>query len=284
MQVARQRAMGVSAARMAALYARKMARARRFYTAQRAIGRLARTPTHRFARAGKTIWAAWRAYKRYKSKIGDPPGRSKSSRTEVTDENNYSTRALHSIETIVLNRNTLTAQDIRNRTRDTAIIKGIKICVQFRNFESHPLYCNYAVIHPKTSLGAGNQVPVTEWFRSYGEDRAVDFNPATMNPNDFHCLPINTDRYVVIRHARFRLGPSGAMSTGANWLPIKEMDMYIKLNRQIRWEGDSATDLREGQIYAVWWFDGPDSIAGTVPVASACRVLQRFVIYFKNPV
>lgn len=235
------------------------------------------------SKAARIIGRAYRAYKSRVRKVGNAPGKSESSRTERALDQTYSTRSLHSIEMILITRNETTSIDIRNRERDTVVIKGIKVCIEFRNFESHLLLCNLAILHPKTSLGAGNQVPVDEFFRSYGIDRARDFDPTTDTPNDLHCLPINTDRYVVLRHKRFTLGPSGAMSTGATRQPWKQVDMYLKLNRQIRFEGADATDLREGQLYAVWWFDSPDAIAGTVPVASACRVLQRYVIYFKNP-
>lgn len=236
---------------------------------------------HRIARAARVIRRAYKSYQARKAKIGERPGTSASSRHENYQNANFSTRALHSDELILLNRNT-TSNQIDQRERDTAVIKGIKICIQLRNFESAPLFCNVAVIHPKTELGVGNDIPVDEFFRAYGQARSQDFS-TSLDPMSLHCLPINSDKYVVLRHKRFMIGPAAGFSTGATRTPVRLIDMYVQLNRQIRYTGNSAIDLEEGQVYLAYWFDNPDSTAGSPAVASAIRVNRRYVVYFKNP-
>lgn len=215
--------------------------------------------------------------------VGERPGKSQSSRHTNSQQGiTFSSRTLHSDECILLNRNTA-ANNIDNREKHTVVIKGIKFCVKVRNFETYPLWVNVAVIHPKTELGVGNDIPNDEFFRSFGTTRSQDFDVNTMTPMDFHCFPINTDKYVVLRHKRFTLGPAGAFTTGANWQPTKLLDFYVKLNRQIRYAGDSATDLEEGQVYLAYWCDSPDSASNSPAVASSMQVDRRFITYFKNP-
>lgn len=262
---------------------RPMKRARLAYQ----VGKYAYQNRSKIFKAARVIKRAWRSYrsknKRMARQIGERPGKSNSSRNEQVQQNtSFSSRTLHSDECILLNRNTTSSQEINQRERHTVVVKGIKFCIKVRNFESYPLWCNVAIIHPKSELGVGNDVPNDEFFRAFSTSRVQDFG-ISLSGMDLHCFPINTDKYVVLRHKRFTLGSAAAFATGGTWPPFKLLDFYVKLNRQIRFKGDSATDLEEGQVYCAFWCDSPDTGTSAAAVADSMQVSRRYITYFKNP-
>jgi hypothetical protein len=99
------------------------------------------------------------------------------------------------------------------------------------------MYWNWAIISPKAECGS---VASGGFFRASSESRSQDFG-RQLTGSQFRCLPINTDKYVILKHKRFRIGGMsrgwGAGNTknrslsGSNYM---NFFTYVKLNRQLR--------------------------------------------------
>ncbi|ASH99185.1 capsid protein [Giant panda circovirus 2] len=167
------------------------------------------------------------------------------------------------------------------RLRNHVNLRGFKVCLEFRNNVTTPLYVNVAVLAPKNT--SGNILSETDFFRDSGTTRAKDFSTA-LTAMEFHCLPVNTDDYVVLKHKRFRLGPlPGATlyqnSVGNNY---KNVDWYIKLGRQVRYES-SSSQATDGHVSVAYWCDAWGAAAGTAAASGSMSVSQRYITYWKEP-
>jgi hypothetical protein len=90
---------------------------------------------------------------------------------------------------------------INQRDRHTVELMGVKLCMELTALSNNPLYVNVAVVHLKNTDAPLNQ----DFFRSSGgPTRGTDFNES-LNSNEFHSLPMNTDKFVVLSHKRYRL-------------------------------------------------------------------------------
>jgi len=147
------------------------------------------------------------------------------------------------------------------------------------------LHLNVAIIAPKEN---NNKLPddpsafETDFFGARGgngTNRAIDFSNA-LNSNQFRCAPINTDKWVVLRHYRMKLGVPAVNGAPAFH---KTLDTYVKVNRQIQFSSDGEDASVQNPIYMVFWADDVMAIGGASgrPNAYACTI-QPFV-YFRDP-
>lgn len=165
------------------------------------------------------------------------------------------------------------------RLHDQLNFRGIKFCVNMRAegaLGTAKAFINVAVISPKDLPSNTTTLPNTEFFRDPGgTDRGINFGDLALNPLDYHCSAINTDKYIVHKRMKYEIGPSG--STEGNKEKYKEF--YLPVKRQIRYE--SGTQFPEGKnMYFVWWFSASD---GGTPAASV-RYSYRITRYFKETV
>lgn len=214
--------------------------------------------------------------KRKRAKVGEPMGKAAAkthiNNTALTSRN---TRTQYIQEMTGMPQIT-TASSISSRSRQIINSIGFKLCIEFENMETVPLYINWAVISTKH----GNTTPgVINFFRSQdsGTSRATTFNN-TLTSNEFRCLPINTDIYNVLMHKRFIVAGTST-NTGYSH---RVLDKYIKINRQLRYPTTGDIEC-ETPIYIVYWADKPLQGTGTVPVASAYQVQFKIIHYFKEP-
>jgi hypothetical protein len=169
---------------------------------------------------------------------------------------------------------------INQRERQMVNMRGFKICIELRNIRDDPLYFNLAVIAPKGATAT----PVTpDFFRGSTDDRAIDFGTA-LTSNEFHCLPINTDKYVVLLHKRYRLGPSpgATLYTNENSNNFLNIDRYVSLKRQLRWSKDEQS-AESGRVYVVHWAAAFGASTGTLPAANSYSMSKRYISYWKEP-
>lgn len=166
------------------------------------------------------------------------------------------------------------------RHRQIINCKGIQICYHLKNLEDFPVFFNVAIIAPKH-----NQIFVSasEFFRSNNGDRGTDFSDA-LTGLDFAYLPINTDRYNVLRHYRHQLGArvdsaSINSDTGAaNWMSRK---VWLPVNRQLRFENQSTTSCTS-PIYFVYWCDAMDATSGTAPNLAAVGISFMHTMFYTD--
>lgn len=218
--------------------------------------------------------------------IGFTPGSSSSQVHRTTDTGgvNEASRTLYQHGLLDIPQGT----DVGSRQRELAYVSGVRICGEIRNTHAGPLYVNVAVLSPRAGASS---IETSDFFRAQGannnqSNRAVNFSVA-LTSLDFKCLPINTDRYVVLKHKRMRLNEvdnsasaSFDSNSGRNYMNI---DWWIPLKRQFRWQSAQALNPESGACFLVYWYDKWGSNGGAA--ASTCaRVSWNTKAYFKDPV
>ncbi|AKV62255.1 putative capsid protein [Aiptasia sp. sea anemone associated circular virus] len=271
----------------AAMSTRAYKRARTAYR----VGSYARAYGPTAIRAGRRIW---KAYRRYRGKnreqfsrtnIGERVGSSSTKKRyafTILNATQGDTRTLttHLINNIpeksALNQN-------NNRRRQIVNLRGVKLCLEFRNQLARPLYLNVAVLGQKTQ---NQDLPpsVLGFFRGFDQNsRSEDFTTAR-SANELHCLPINPDKFTVLRHKRYRLIPNSDAGTVYNdhsGHSYMNMDWWLKVKRQIRYT--DGGDIDSGSLWLCHWCD--EIFAGTfAPVQpDAYAYTIRSICYFKEP-
>lgn len=228
--------------------------------------------------------AAYRRFRRAKrsrfgrTNIGEPVGTGTSKRSVTLDQGpvNQDTRTLYSYDITDIPP----GSNIDQRERRIVNVRGFKICMEIKNTGSLPLYVNVAVLSPKGGKGGVN---ATDFFRSSDTERGRNLDP-TLTSNEYHCLPINSDNYTILKHKRMRLvaGAGGGDTVSLNGYSYTNLNWWIPLKRQIRYEssGDSP-DV--GTCYLVYWFDQFGTGSGVLPVTGIATTSRRVVAYFKEP-
>jgi len=235
-------------------------------------------------KAAQTIRKNWTARKRRQNRrnkmmvrrqIGEDIGASNAKRYNLVDTPTpaaQNTRTLYSYEVTDIPKTVY--NDIDSRQRDMIHFVGFKFCQEWQNNGSKPLLCNLAVISPKQKTSASLE---TDFFRGYGTSRAIDFN-TSMESLDFHCRPINADKWVILHHQRFTLGTQDATSY-KDEKNYQLREKFVKVNRQLRY--DSQTSAAVSPIYLVHWFDEFQTAGGTIPSSKLTHAAQ-VTAYFRE--
>lgn len=144
---------------------------------------------------------------------------------------------------------------LSERQREVVNLRGFKIDAMFRTITqstgsglpSDIYFLNVAVIAPHERK-ATSEYP-TEFFRTRDSTDTRDTNFAsTLGSIDLHTLPINTDKWTVLKHKRYK------MPTFASGIPgwTQNIDMYIPLNRQLTYSGTAAETCNTPVYFAYW--------------------------------
>lgn len=224
-----------------------------------------------------------RVFRAAKRTITTP--RSGTSKQAVTSNNTpalYNTRTLYDWEITDIGKTT--TNNIHQRQRDMAYVSGFRICAEFRNVAFRPLLVNYAVLYDRRS-NLGTVVPSNDdFFRAAsGDQRGLDFNDS-LTSHEFHCNPLNSDRFVVLKHMRFILGTAGGNDTSdaytetnrENWKALK---MWVPLKKKLTWEDGQQNN----KIWLFMWCDRFFEAAGTVPQLNQLQYSAHVVAYFRDP-
>jgi len=215
--------------------------------------------------------------------VGHDAGMDSGKDTDVVNDSSliaYDSRSFHVTDITALEQAT-SANSISRRQRQIVYLKGFKICEEISNNLDSPLYYNIAVVAPHGNTSTPNQ---TDFFRSTGgTTRSTDFG-TSLSSLEFHCLPINTDKYTVLYHKRIMLNAvnntaSFAARDGRNYCVH---DHYVKMNRQIRYD-DTTSGSCENPVYVVHWADEFQTASGSAVVSGAYSKQRRYVMYFKEP-
>lgn len=247
----------------------------------------------RYARAGTFLGRAaigaelgYMAYKGLKNKfsprqIGEAPGTGTAKKCATVDQNptNRDTRTLYTEELTTISQ----GDDIDQRERMLANVRGFKIDAEIRNNNGVPMYVNVAVLCTKAGTSSGT-IDTSDFFRaSVGGNRGRDFS-TILNSNEMHNLAINSDRYIILRHKRYRLGEDSSTQYNTqksnSYMNLK---WYVPLKRQLRWDSGLGVQPENGEVWLVYWFDQFGSTTGTGASPAAVTTAWRVVTTFRDP-
>jgi len=175
--------------------------------------------------------------------------------------------------------------EMNQRERGIINCRGFKIDYFFQNLLANSaLYVNMAVVAPKQLSTDNNAVQLGQFFRSAGNNRALDFNAPGTVPFERHILGINPDEYHILKHKRFILAAAAASTGewGGNRSSFRHVKMYIKMNRAVTYQAAESASATDGKVGIVYWFGQVGSTDGTT-TSAACNVSDRVVMYFKEP-
>ena len=169
---------------------------------------------------------------------------------------------------------------INTRERDIINLRGIRLCMSVSNRQATPLLCNVAIVARKNEADPPS---ITDnFFRGTGGQRGQDFNLAQLDASEFHCYPLNTDKFHVFWHKRFKLqnvgGSTYNTSNSKSYIMFKK---YLKIKRQVRYQTSAGTS-EEVPVRLLYWFDQIDSPANTAIVTGACFVQSHAIMYFRD--
>lgn len=250
------------------------------------IARMAYSNRRTLYRAATKIGRAWKRRSRRKAAFNPPQfttGTASSKRTVIdrsTGPVNYSDVT----QNLLVNLSDIshtTSNSIDGRQRNIVNVRGWKICMEIVNTSSAPLYVNVAIVVPKQSVG----VSTSGFFRDSTSSRAIDFDATQLTGMEFHCLPINTDKYYVLHHRRYRLASSDSATNvykEGNSKNFLNLDFYKKFNRQIRYEDNSDITAEAGRPYLLHWASNWGTGTGEVAVTSYSSS-HRIIAYFREP-
>lgn len=212
------------------------------------------------------------------TKVGDPIGRHETNRalTKSTSVAGRATRNLYSADLVDIVR--ATDHEIDERSRDIINLKGVKLCLELKNNLDKPLYFNFAVVVPKYDQ-SNNFVPTNDFFRNNQNGRGTDFNTG-LSSLEFHCMPINADKYIILYHKRCLLGPDGGATFNSAGPPnFMVLSKWVKVNRQIRFEDNDPVN---GRIQYCYWADNMEGAPADPSVVNAFTISEHFVAYYRN--
>lgn len=282
MSLARKRAYGAMYSRLAYTAAKRSPYGRAGLAAARTIqfAYRNRKGIRRVYRRARRSYSGLAAKRR---KIGDTPGTGTSKKCAAVPQTNdvaHDTRTLYS-EPLVL---CSSGDQINQRERSMINVRGWKICLEFKNRSSDPLNINVAILSPKSGIGSSTPIPTADFFRdTMTSDRSKDFGTA-LDSQDFHCSPINSDKYTILRHKRYQLVPeaTGGDTVALSGRSYMTCNWWIPLKRQFRFDaGASYPD--SGQVHLVYWADKFMS-AGTTPVSpGSFNMSNKSIMYFREP-
>jgi len=229
--------------------------------------------TRKAVSAAKKIQRAWKR-DRFKglAEMGHPSG-SGTAKSDTGTQNTIltTTRTLNFEQLLNLAR----GDNINARERDIIDLRGFKVCMQMQNLRpATAMYVNVAVLSSK--FDPTSSPSVTSFFRGQDSTRGQDFN-TTLQSAEFHCLPINTDKYYIQTHRRYKLAPFNT-----NQKDYAMHEFYVPIKRQIRFDNSGSGSLNR-QFYLVWWCDTLLAAGGATTIANAMNFQYKVVTYFREP-
>lgn len=246
------------------------------------------------AKALRRKSTARKAYNMYQKVLleqtGEPSNTSnaKGTRVRSNGELQFLTNTLNGFNCLQIDRRNTTSYLLNQRERDVIYLSGFKLCIGFRNnlndAASFPLYFNIALVSTKNKTGVSD----IDFFRQYsGTGRSKNFDDPALTALDRHCMPINSDNYLVHWHYRTYCTPFQNVPADQNQKPDAwEMHKWIPIKRQIRFDSADGTSA-ETQFYIVHWAGRPgDSEVASLAVnaiADAYRMEYSCHIVFREP-
>lgn len=208
-----------------------------------------------------------------------------------------STRTLYSRDLTWIDR--ASSNEINERWREMINVRGFKMCMSVSGFstgtllnDNKPLCLHMAILAMRNNVGNTpaqqqvNPVQIQDFFRGNGTSRAINFQN-TLSGQEFNCLAINADAYVILWRKKYILGriaDPAQCSRGHNMPATRFIKKYIKLNRQVRYDETTIDAASEGRIFLVYWLEqSQGAISGSGAIASSAGIDMHIVTFFREP-
>lgn len=239
----------------------------------------------RYRRGRRRYGRRRKRYARFSRKrIGMPVGSGSCKTVEIENTIGLQMATRNLVQTPLCQIDRATDHEIDRRERDIVNIRGIKMCLFFRNTSSvAPVVVHVAVVVPK----AETVVNDANFFRAYGTTRSVNAD-TTEDSNTWHCFGINTDLHTVIMHKKFQLiGTSQSSMHSNNYNPqrgasYRRFVKYLKIKRQVRYDGAVNTPVSQSPVLLFWCdFISADSAQGSI--SGTVLYDEHIVTYFRDP-
>ena len=168
------------------------------------------------------------------------------------------------------------------RERDLVNIRGFKICLHMRNNTlTTRVHFHVALLCPKEGL----TVQITDFFRGNGAaDRNIDFNTVQTNFLTTYCNGINTDLYTILFHKRYTIdynNDTGVGLFGKRQNNYVFFHKYVKMKRQMRYDGTNATPESNPPILMLW-YDDYNRGTGAAASTGAIELSTHIVTYWRD--
>lgn len=178
-----------------------------------------------------------------------------------------------------------------NRERDVINYVGFSMEITIVNNLFVPLYFNMAVIIPHDTNAT--VIPTTDFFRNDGgvatspaDERAEDFGaglPAIIAKS----LPINTDKYSIMKRWTYTIGPKAKGATlGEEYNPdkpnFKRVKRWFPIRRKLAFDDQGSTFPNNGNIFVVYWAWHFGETAGDTPTLNAYQVEDLYMNYWRD--
>ncbi|AIF71500.1 putative capsid protein [McMurdo Ice Shelf pond-associated circular DNA virus-1] len=217
----------------------------------RSMGRIRRVTRYRRGRRGASRKRTSSYGARARRQIGERVG-THSAKTKVVEDAvttfAMSTRTLYNLVVSEV----LEGTERNERVNDKVNFRGIKVFLQAYNALNTPVNFHVAYLSPKV----GQTIDTTDFFRSERIARGRNFATIELSSLEMRTLPINTDRYVVLKHMRMRLAAATEASTifeDGGRPSLMTAQFYLPIKRQLRFEGPGSDTPIDGKSL---WFIG----------------------------
>jgi len=210
-------------------------------------------------------------------RVGERVGSGTAKRNDEKTNGNLNSRTLY-IQPLL---NIPKGADIDQRERLVVNFRGVKFCHSMilqngtNTADGQQVYLNRVIVSEK---GCDAEPATNKFFRGNATDRGTTFSATALSALDFHCLPLNTDKWNVHMHKRSKLAPYSS-TEGKN---ARTFQHYFKLNRQIRYLENDSIPIGK-QVYYMYWFDFQGKNAGDPIVTSAIQHDLHLNRYFRDP-
>ena len=252
----------------------------------------------RFGSAGMAAYAGYRGIRgvskfvrrvKARRQVGDRIGSTSAKQRLLEGSDTIDSKTLSDgLRLLSLPKTTTNDESVRNdRQRNAVDFRGVKICFNIDINEvtgstGDKLFFNWAVISPKQLDNEITTIPTEEWFRGQDGARFTSFIGTTLTGLDCHCLPINTDKYIIHRHKRITMGPWES----PNGMGERYFEEYVPVKRQIRYNATGTgtqLDYPEGKdMWMVYWVSKMNEPTGA-PITNLVTIRFRIMQIFRDP-
>lgn len=177
--------------------------------------------------------------------------------------------------------------ELNRRLSNTIKLSGMKICFTVRNVSTKPLWFHFAVVNLKQE----NTSISENMFRSQGTavdatENAVDFNHLTLSGMDMHCLPLNSDKFHILKHMKMEIMPDATTTatdyTNNSAKNYKFVDFYLDIKKNIRFRDSTDTTPESTDLYTIFWATHFGDAKGAAIATNQYEIQERVVTYFRD--
>lgn len=180
---------------------------------------------------------------------------------------------------------------INERERDIINCRGFRVRMHIQNLSYYPVTWHMALVAPKEDWNRTGDGFIRGHYGT--RDLNIDEVQSGVENNE---NAVNTDKFVVVKHHRIKIGPSGDPDTTQtsavnryNFANVRQnwvyKEYFFKLNRQLRYEDSNANCLTP--MYLCTWFDYSGRGAGvawnTLQTGAKCKMTGDVLMYFREP-